>query len=276
MSQTSTATLRVESIPPATSVTHLYILSLIAAELSGKQGHYRILDSGCGPAVMLQYLRAALPLVMPGSSFEVLGYDVLDYAPPGHSRLQPDVGIVHGYRGEQWPFADGSFDVIVSNQVLEHVDDHALFFAEVARLLAPRGFSAHLFPLREVIYEGHVFIPLAHRVRHPGFVNAMARLGFRRPVAIPGSDTEDFGPRVVRFVDKYTNYRSERDVVLAANAAGLRASFHYTPHFYWSKLRQLARLSPRYRYSWRTQLGFKLLKRASCITLFLRPNTASA
>lgn len=39
----------------------------------------------------------------------------------------------------QLPFDDASFDVAVAIEVLEHIDGHDRFFAEVARVLAPNG-----------------------------------------------------------------------------------------------------------------------------------------
>ena len=37
------------------------------------------------------------------------------------------------------PFDDGSFDAAIAVEVLEHIDGHDRFFAEVARVLAPNG-----------------------------------------------------------------------------------------------------------------------------------------
>lgn len=40
------------------------------------------------------------------------------------------------------PYADASFDAVVSNQVIEHVHDTDLFVREVARVLRPSGLAA--------------------------------------------------------------------------------------------------------------------------------------
>jgi SAM-dependent methyltransferase len=41
--------------------------------------------------------------------------------------------------GERWPFEDESFDVVISTQVLEHVDDFDNVRAEIGRVLRPGG-----------------------------------------------------------------------------------------------------------------------------------------
>jgi methionine biosynthesis protein MetW len=42
---------------------------------------------------------------------------------------------------QQLPFADASFDVVHSNQVIEHLDDTDRFMAEVRRILKPDGYA---------------------------------------------------------------------------------------------------------------------------------------
>lgn len=42
-------------------------------------------------------------------------------------------------RAEQLPFADGSFDAVINVEASHLYDDHAKFFAEVRRVLAPSG-----------------------------------------------------------------------------------------------------------------------------------------
>ncbi len=49
------------------------------------------------------------------------------------------------YDGKTLPFADGAFTSVVSNAVVEHVDDLEAFAAETARVLAPGGVANHLW-----------------------------------------------------------------------------------------------------------------------------------
>jgi SAM-dependent methyltransferase len=62
------------------------------------------------------------------------------------------------------PFPDDTFDFICSNQVFEHIADPANMVRELARVAKPDAVQVHLFPTREKIVEGHVEIPLVHRL----------------------------------------------------------------------------------------------------------------
>lgn len=51
------------------------------------------------------------------------------------------------------PYEDGSFDVIICNHVLEHVDDDRLALREIARVLAPGGRAIVLSPIDQDLAE---------------------------------------------------------------------------------------------------------------------------
>lgn len=48
--------------------------------------------------------------------------------------------------GSGLPFVDNSVDLLVSHDLLEHIDDPKLFFSESKRILKPGGFFIHLLP----------------------------------------------------------------------------------------------------------------------------------
>lgn len=80
----------------------------------------RVLDIGCG-------VKPYLPLLAPYAS----SYRGIDYA-PGPS--VDDLGTA-----EALPYGDGSFDLVLCTQVLEHVSDPAAAVREMWRVLAPDG-----------------------------------------------------------------------------------------------------------------------------------------
>lgn len=53
---------------------------------------------------------------------------------------------VERYDGKTLPFADGSFDVVFSSNVLEHVRDLPTLHAEMRRVLASNGRCVHVLP----------------------------------------------------------------------------------------------------------------------------------
>lgn len=60
------------------------------------------------------------------------------------------------------PFDDSSFDVVISNQVFEHVADPQPMVAEICRVLRPGGTFIAIFPHGGVWFEGHVGLYFAH------------------------------------------------------------------------------------------------------------------
>lgn len=70
------------------------------------------------------------------------------------------------YDGDKVPLPDGSFDLVVSFQVLEHVGSPAATLDECVRLLKPGGQMYHVFPNYHSFYEGHykvLWLPLLNQ-----------------------------------------------------------------------------------------------------------------
>jgi ubiquinone/menaquinone biosynthesis C-methylase UbiE len=105
----------------------------VVRETLGDVAGLAVLDLGCGTG------RHSLPLALAGAT--VTGVDfsagMLDEArrKPGAEAVRFLVHDLH----EPLPFADGSFDRVVSGLVLEHLHDLGAFFAEAHRVLRPGG-----------------------------------------------------------------------------------------------------------------------------------------
>jgi ubiquinone/menaquinone biosynthesis C-methylase UbiE len=56
---------------------------------------------------------------------------------------------------EEMPFADESFDAVLLNEVLEHVEDERRTLREIQRVLVPGGYLFLLSPNRWFPFEGH-------------------------------------------------------------------------------------------------------------------------
>lgn len=123
-------------------------LGLITAAFQPIGAPPRVLENGCGVGMYLEPLGRAL-----GTSFVFgLEYDFERAAAAGRSHRP--VRVVCG-AGEQLPYPDRCFDVILSNEVIEHVQDDRQALAEMARVLKPGGRLVLFCPNRWYPVETH-------------------------------------------------------------------------------------------------------------------------
>lgn len=121
----------------------------------------RVLDYGCGGGQIV-----ALGLER---GLDIWGADTYAaYYDGWGMTVRPDVrDRIRTIQNDVIDFPDEHFDLVLSNQVLEHVTDPEVVIAEVFRVLRPGGFFIAAFPVVETWYEGHVGLYFAHRFR-PG------------------------------------------------------------------------------------------------------------
>ena len=102
-------------------------------------GAYRVLDVGCGPGGLLAYLRDHE--VQPLRPFGVdVFVETLRYC------VRRGLCGVAAADATRLPFPDGSFDLVVSQDVMEHVPDDGGMAAEACRVCAPGGLVLLLVP----------------------------------------------------------------------------------------------------------------------------------
>ena len=105
-------------------------LAQIAAQIAPRS---RILEIGGGTGVQAAALQRM--------GHQVVSVDVHS-SPYRDSRVFPIVD----YDGRSLPFPNGSFDVVMSSNVLEHILDLDAALVEFARVLVPGGRQIHLMP----------------------------------------------------------------------------------------------------------------------------------
>jgi SAM-dependent methyltransferase len=107
-------------------------------ERAGVAVRGRVLDAGCGGGGMPVSLAEETSLVVgidPAPRFQKAGVTL------GRERRLPNLKFAQA-DGMFLPFRDGSFDLVLSHAVIEHVADAPLYLRECARVLAPGG---HVF-----------------------------------------------------------------------------------------------------------------------------------
>jgi SAM-dependent methyltransferase len=111
-------------------------------ELRGK----RILDVGCGLGMYVARFRQF--------SDDVYGVDIDPDKVAEASEWLPNLRVS---AAESLPYNDGTFDVILLNEVIEHVDDDRATMREAYRVLAPGGHAIIYAPNRMYPFETHGF-----------------------------------------------------------------------------------------------------------------------
>lgn len=130
------------------------------------------------------------------------------------SRTNPALRQAYVYQGGAWPVADASYDAIVANYVLEHLDRPAETMAEVARVLRPGGtfvfrtpnflyyvslvswMTPHWFHklvanrLRKLPADHHDPYPTCYRMNRRGTLRSLARGAGLEPVELTTIEKE--------------------------------------------------------------------------------------
>jgi SAM-dependent methyltransferase len=116
-------------------------------DLAGLPSPIRILEIGTGSGGIAHYFGTH-----PDLRCVVTAVDVVD------SRLVSDGYAYMLVQGVELPFPDASFDVVITNHVIEHVGDgvaQARHLAEVHRVLRPHGLGYLAVPNRWMLTEPH-------------------------------------------------------------------------------------------------------------------------
>jgi SAM-dependent methyltransferase len=146
----------------------LRLLEAASARLGKPVNALRILDYGCGQGVKVAWLRSR--------GYDCYGVDVEPSyieGPRGYFAGIPSpfpITSVLAPEGRSI-FPDCFFDVVLSHQVLEHVENIDTALAELRRVMHGDAVSLHAFPSAYALMEPHMQLPFVHwlpknRARH--------------------------------------------------------------------------------------------------------------
>jgi len=108
----------------------------------------RILDIGTGNGEIADFFSI---------KNKVNSTDVLDQRKNKHSGT-----IFRLVKSERLPFKDGSFDVVISNHIIEHVKNQKLHLSEIKRVLKQKGVCYLATPNRLFPWETHYNVWFIH------------------------------------------------------------------------------------------------------------------
>ena len=197
-------------------VTNRYVLEFVR-DFVRRRPEARILDFGCGAGALVAAGRAA--------GLDMWGADV--YYAGSNARAEAAAGGLLGCAIREitdgridWP--DNSFDLVVNNQVMEHVADLGATLTEIDRVLNAGGVVLSIFPSADVWREGHIGIPFSHWFRKGSrlrlyytWILRAAGLGYWKEQA---PTSRQWAQDKLEWIDRYTHYRSRREIFTAYDA----------------------------------------------------------
>lgn len=190
-------------------INYSYILHW-ANSISTLNPDAKILDYGCGSGNVVVAGRE--------KGLDIYGADV--FYDGANSRADVEktnlLGkVIREIKQGRIDFTDNTFDLVLSNQVFEHVEDLENVLMEIHRVMRRNAVLLCLFPSKDVIREGHIGIPFVHwlpkdsnlRYYYALYLRRIG-LGYFKGNKSKTQWTED----ALNWIDNYTIYRKKSEI----------------------------------------------------------------
>ena len=189
------------------------ILADYMLDIARGKSHLRILDIGLGAGKDLVNIRRRCLEVHPELKIELFG---LECYPPNVLAAQKQGIQVFpvNIETQRFPFEQAFFDVVLSNQTLEHTKEVYWIFSEISRVLKPEGFVLSGVPNLASLHNRvalllgwqptsiQVLGPHVRGFTAPGFIEFVETDGFFVNQAVKGSNFYPFPPAMSRFLSR--------------------------------------------------------------------------
>jgi SAM-dependent methyltransferase len=221
----------------------------------------KVLDYGCGDGALVRLLRE--------HGCDGAGCDLFY---EGAETRPGDEEFIRAIEADApLPYPDGTFDVILSNQVFEHIDELAPVLERLHRVLRDDGHMLLHFPSAEVIREAHLGMPFVHwlprgsRLRYL-FTLALrsAGLGFFKN----GRTRREWTRGQLDWIDRYCFYKPYRQ--LRATIDPLFTVTHHELPYIVFRLGRRAALRALLKLPGAEWLAIRLFRRVAFLALILR------
>jgi len=170
-----------------------------------------ILDYGCGEGTM----------VISGlkNNLNIYGTDVFYGGSNSSKNKVTESGLynkkIFEIKNNKIPFPDSHFDLVISNQVFEHVESLDDTLKEISRVLKNKGILISTFTPKESFLEDHCGIPFLHwfkpssKIRfYYALLIRLLGFGHFKQNKSPKQWVSDF----LTWLDKYTYYRTKLEI----------------------------------------------------------------
>ena len=166
----------------------------------------RILDFGIGSGYL------AFPIARKNPSAAVTGLDIVEKALEANRICAAQENIANlrcvSYDGTVFPFADGSFDLVISRYVLHHVPDIGHCISEISRVLKPGGLFFLSDPAPNAEDSEH-FADRYMQLKPDGHIRFYSKTEWKQIAGNAGLQWKDSFDSEIRFPRKYTQEYAE-------------------------------------------------------------------
>lgn len=215
---------------PTQSSYFLQEILTLSSDSAHSTDPFRVLEIGSGDGRMLDFLRNKL-----SDRFELHGIDYSDTSSVSLSRDYDGIAYLHRLASPTtpYPFPDNYFDLVFSNQVLEHVETIDFLFSQLSRILKPSGISLHLYPSRRILIEPHCKIPFVHLLpnRRTQYLLVKMLYPIFNPRSISSKSINLLSSDFAAYISIHTFYRTFQELRISAATYDLLISdVHPNPY----------------------------------------------
>ena len=225
------------------------VLAGYVLEIAAGKSALRILDIGLGAGKDLINIREKCRAAHPGLKLELFGLEC--YPPNVEAARKQGIQVFPvNIENQTFPFADGFFDVVLSNQTLEHTKEIYWIFSEISRVVKPQGFvlsgvpNLASFHNRVAMACGlqptsiQVFGPHVRGFTAPGFIEFVETDGYFVNQAVKGSNFYPFPPAISRSLSALLPlmsvgifFKAQRTAKPGVFITALKSRFFETPFY---------------------------------------------
>jgi len=192
-------------------VNHLYQLRW-AKMISYSNKNAKILDYGCGLGEVIRKGR--------DEGFNIYGADSFNAGNRNIEAKLMKLGLLNKVitkiKNQTLDYEDNFFDLIMSNQVLEHIEDLKSALKEIHRVLKKKGLFLSIFPFKGTLIEWHIGLPFVHwfkkcsrlRFYFALFLRNIG-MGFHKKNLIK----QQWVINNLQWLDNYTFYRFKKEIL---------------------------------------------------------------
>lgn len=233
---------------------HNHLLNVIEIEVPPKPT-LNILDAGCGTLTFSKFLLENLDRGK-YNVINVYGYEISEFYSLErlHSYIENDTflkksGIINNINVIQLnnyvlPYNNNFFDLIISNQVVEHVSNLEEFYFEQKRILKDDGLIINCFPAKEIIVEPHLKIPFIHNMMHLNFAKRYLNFAY----SLKGVKDVNLINNRFSYIQTDTNYKWLFWHLNKLNDENFKANSIYNAFFIFTKLLNIFRIYRKLNY----------------------------